>query len=81
MGVTVQRLVVIATATAAMLVPATAFGSNPGSEHASPCGAYHGEFAFPAHGALGPLVSEFASSGLYKGGFVGNNASNPACHQ
>ena len=37
-------------------------------------------FGQPAHGFLRDWVPVFATSGLYKGGFVGDNASNPACH-
>ena len=53
---------------------------DAGSDAASECGAYHGMFAMPAHGFLRNWVPLFATTGVYRGGFVGDNASNPACH-
>lgn len=76
-----KRAIALIVSCGVLLLPNAAAATNPGSDNASRCGAYHGEFAWPAHGALGPLVSALARSGFYKGGVVGNNASNPACHE
>jgi hypothetical protein len=72
--------VALAAVAVAMLVPSGASGANPGSDDAGACGAYHGMFGLPAHGFLRDFVPVFARDGVYKGGFVGDNASNPACH-
>ena len=65
----------------AMVAPGAAWAANPGADNASPCGTHHGMFGLPAHGALGPQVSDLASSGFYKGGTVGEAASNTRCHE
>ena len=75
-----RRIVVIAGAALALAAPTSAQAANPGSDNAGECGAYHGMFAMPAHGFLQEFVPVFAKSGVYKGGFVGDNARNPACH-
>ena len=72
--------IALAVVAAAMLVPSATLGAGPGSDNAGACGGYHGMFGIPAHGFLRDFVPVFAKSGLYKGGFVGDSASDPACH-
>jgi hypothetical protein len=62
-------------------MPGTAAGWNGGFDSANLCGAYHGMFGTPAHGEFGSQVRAQARSGVYRGGFVGDNASNPLCHE
>ena len=72
--------IALLTAVVAIAFPSSAGAAGKGAEKTSDCGAYHGMFGMPAHGFLQDYVPVFAQAGLYKGGFVGNNASNPACH-
>jgi hypothetical protein len=74
-----RKHVAVLAVAGAMLVPTTALATNPGSDQASPCGSYHGQFAFPAHGAFYPEVPNNARSGLYQDGTVGDFNSDPAC--
>ena len=74
-----SRLVLL-TVGLAIALTGTAGAASKGAENASSCGGYHGMFGMPAHGFLQDYIPVFAQAGLYKGGFVGNNASNPACH-
>ncbi|MGI9020793.1 MAG: hypothetical protein ACR2G3_08815 [Solirubrobacterales bacterium] len=75
-----MKRIVLFAAGLALVWPGGATAANPGSEATSDCGAYHGMFATPAHGFLRDWVPGFATSGVYKGGFVGDYASSPACH-
>jgi hypothetical protein len=72
--------VVLAAVGVALALPGSAGAANPGSDNTSSCGAYHGMFGLPAHGFLREFVPVFATSGQYKGGTVGDRASNKACH-
>ena len=75
-----KRFATVAVVAFAVALPASATAAGKGSASTSDCGAYHGMFALPAHGFLQDYVPVFATSGQYKGGTVGDRASNPACH-
>lgn len=75
-----MKKIALVAAGLAIALPASAEAAGKGSANASDCGAYHGMFALPAHGFLQDYVPVFAQAGDYKGGTVGDRASNPSCH-
>jgi hypothetical protein len=75
-----MKKIALVAAGLAIALPASAEAANRGAVTASQCGVYHGMFALPAHGFLKDFVPVFAKNGDYKGGTVGDRASNPICH-